>query len=229
MLDKPSPSQTAYRAIQAAPLLLLPGTLCDARLYAPVLERMGVGAEVAELRGADTAAAMAQLILANAPTRFSLCGFSLGAIVALEMIAQAPDRIERLALIGCNPGILDAKAQTARAALPHTEFATEDDAPLVHLMSATASAETYRQQTAMTLSRADSQARLSRIDVPTLVLCGAQDRTCPPAMSCSIANAIFGARLVIVPGAGHYLPIERPDLVADELAAWLATPTRSTH
>ncbi len=208
---------------------MLPGTLCDARLYAPVLERLGARAAVPELAGADTVAAMAKLILANASAHISLCGFSLGAIVALEIVRQAPERVERLALIGCNPGMLDTKARTARAAVPQADFGTQDDLPLVHLMAHEASSEVYHQQTTMTLSRADSRDRLSRIDMPTLVLCGARDRVCPPEMSLAIAKAIPRARLVIVPSAGHYLPIERPDAVAEELAAWLATPTRSTR
>jgi len=203
---------------------MLPGTLCDARLYAPVLDRLDARADVVSLTGADSTTEMARLVLAAAPPRFSLCGFSLGAIVALEMIAQAPDRIERLALLGCNPGVLDAKASAAREALAQSDFATEDDAPLVHLMARGASPEAYRQQTRMTLTRVDSRPRLSRINAPTLVMCGALDRICPPAMSIALADDIPGARLVIVPLAGHYLTLERPDLVATELAAWLAMP-----
>src|SRR3569623_1084617 len=95
-------------------------------------------------------------------------------------------------------------------------------------MARAASAETYRQQTRMTLDRADSQPRLSQIKVPTLILCGAHDRTCPPAMSIAMADAIPHARRVIVPGVGHYLPLERPDVVANELAAWLAMPVPHT-
>jgi len=120
--------------------------------------------------------------------------------------------------------VLDAKAGAAREALAQSDFATEDDAPLVHLMARDASPEAYRQQTRMTLTRVDSRPRLSRINAPTLVMCGALDRICPPAMSIALADDIPGARLVIVPLAGHYLTLERPDLVATELAAWLAMP-----
>lgn len=223
MLHRPQQPRNPVDA-RPAPLLLLPGTLCDARLYAAVLERLRLPAHVPDLSGADSPAAMAELILATAPPRISLCGFSLGAIVALEIIAQAPSRVARLALIGCNPGALDETARKARAAIPQAEFAMEDDLPLVHLMARDASAQSYRQQTRMTLDRADSRTRLSSIDVPTLVMCGSRDRTCPPALSIAMAEAIPGARLVIVPGAGHYLPLERPDMVADELGAWLAMP-----
>ena len=144
-----------------------------------------------------------------------------------EIIAQAPWRVDRLALIACNPGLLGETARRARAALQQSEFVQPDDAPLVHLMAREATAETYRQQTQMTLDRADSRPRLGRINVPTLVLCGAEDRICPPAMSRAIADAIAISRLTIVPGAGHYLPIERPELVAEQLAGWLAMPAHT--
>lgn len=221
MLHRP---QSHVPKVPAAPLLMLPGTLCDARLYGAVLERLAVPASIPPLDGAASTPEMARRILAAAPPRFSLCGFSLGAIVALEIIAQAPDRVERLALIACNPGLLDDAARQARATLAQADFVQPGDAPLIHAMARAASAETYRQQTQMTLERADSRPRLGRIGVPTLILCGGDDRICPPAMSRTIANSVLGSRLVIVPGAGHYLPIERPDAVAEQLAGWLAMP-----
>src|SRR3569623_1340594 len=168
MLHRPQQNRNTVDATPA-PLLMLPGTLCDERLYAPVLDRLGTRATVQHLAGAESTVEMAQCILVTAPPRISLCGFSLGAIVALEIVAQAPDRVERLALIGCNPGPLDDKARAARAALTQVDFATEDDCPLVHLMARDVSAETYRQQTRMTLDRADSRPRLSRITIPTLI------------------------------------------------------------
>src|SRR5690349_18408038 len=93
-------------AAPAAPLVMLPGTLCDARLFGPLLDVLGLTAAVPELSGAETAADVAGALLTSLPDRFALCGFSLGAIVALEIAAQAPERVERLALIGCNPGTL---------------------------------------------------------------------------------------------------------------------------
>ena len=160
----------------------------------------------------------------GAPARFSLCGFSLGGIVALEIVAQAPDRVERLALIGCNPGVPDTETGLARAALPQAEFAAGIDLPLVR---------DGPRGAARNLSSADRHhpdarrrpSRRSRIAAPTLVMCGAEDRATPPVMSVAIFQAIPQARLVIVPGAGHYLPLERAETVADQLAAWLATPT----
>ena len=213
---------------------MLPGTLCDARMFSKVLALLRLAGDIRPLTGASTTGGMAERILASAPPVFSLCGFSLGAIVALEIIARAPERVERLALIGCNPGTLDPAARTAREALTKDEFlaaAIEAADPAQHAvidaMAATSSSETYRQQTAMTVGRLDSRPRLSVIGVPTLVLCGAGDCTCPPAMSRQIADAIPDARLVLVAGAGHYVTLQEPEIVATELAGWLAIPAQS--
>ena len=92
----------------ADPLLLLPGLMCDARLWGPVQERLWAlvperdryaGAHVAALRGARNAPDLAARLLRHAPPRFALAGAALGAMVALEMVAQAPERITRLALL----------------------------------------------------------------------------------------------------------------------------------
>lgn len=54
-------------------------------------------------------------------------------------------------------------------------------------------------------------------DVPTTVLVGSRDLLTPPAHARKISNGIRGARLVVAPDAGHYLPFERSQLVTDEL------------
>jgi pimeloyl-ACP methyl ester carboxylesterase len=231
MLDRPSKSEMSG-AVVAAPLVLLPGTLCDGRVFAPVLSRIDRRGHVLPLSGADSAEAMAQLILAAAPGRFSLCGFSLGAIIALEIVAQAPERVERLALIGCNPGVLAPEVALNRATLTQDGFLRAEagaHARLLAEMARDTPAEVYAQQTAITLSRRDSRGRLDQIDVPTLVLCGENDRTCPPSFSRAIAAAVPRAHLAIIEDAGHYVTLEQPDRVAAELQAWLARPAPTVH
>lgn len=214
-------------ARDAAPLVMLPGTLCDARVFAPVLERLGLGASVADMHGAESAADLARLILARAPKKFSLCAFSLGAVVAFEIVAQAPERVERLALIGGNAGLLSPEFIAARANLDRHTFVAPHETEIVHRMAAEASDETWRQQTAITLSRADSRPRLSGIAVPTLVLCGNDDSICPPELSREIAAAIPRSRLAIIVNAGHYVTLDQPQAVTTELVAWLAMPAQS--
>ncbi len=63
---------------------------------------------------------------------------------------------------------------------------------------------------------------LAQIAVPTLVVCGAEDRMTPPRLSEQLAEAIPGAELVIIPEAGHMVMQEQPAATAAALAAFLA-------
>src|SRR5689334_18154047 len=94
-------------------LLFLPGLLEDADTFTQVIEGLRERAEclVADLTRSDTIAGMARDALERVPSgRFSLAGHSMGGYVALEIVRQVPDRVERLALINTN-----ARADTAEA------------------------------------------------------------------------------------------------------------------
>lgn len=232
----------------AEPLVLLPGTLCDERVWQPVVCRLLHRPVIVKpLVGEASTAAMARRLLAELPDRFALAGFSLGGIVALEMIAQAPGRITRLALVDTNARPDPPANHTARrnaveraAQLGMDRYVSDklwsvyvsgdhvaDDAKrgLVAAMSAAAGLETFRQQTEIAISRADSRPRLGAIRVPTLVLCGAEDKLCTPAVHEEMAAGITGARLVLVPRAGHFALIEEPDAIAAAMRDWLDLET----
>ena len=86
-------------------LILLPGMMCDARLFAPQIAvlndsmRISVPLPVS----APKIAQLAAEVLADAPDRFALGGVSMGGILAMEIIRQAPQRVTHLALIDTNP------------------------------------------------------------------------------------------------------------------------------
>ena len=77
---------------ERTPLLLLPGLLCDAGLWAPQAEALADVAEVqvADLTQDDRVEAMAARVLAQAPARFALAGLSMGGYVAFEILRQEP-------------------------------------------------------------------------------------------------------------------------------------------
>jgi pimeloyl-ACP methyl ester carboxylesterase len=83
------------------------------------------------------------------------------------------------------------------------------------------------RQNRAVMARTDARPRLPRVACPTLVLCGEADRLTPPEQSREIAAAVPGARLEIVPGAGHLLTLEQPARVNVLLAAWLAALGRT--
>src|SRR3989338_4620925 len=89
---------------EMTPLLLIPGMMCDARMWGglPALLHPRPVAHCLPTK-AETMADLAALILRDAPDRFALAGLSMGGIVAMEVLRQAPERVERLALLDTNP------------------------------------------------------------------------------------------------------------------------------
>jgi len=96
-------------------LLLLPGLLCDDALWSHQTENLADIADcvVTDMTQDDTMSAMAKRILDSAPEYFSLCGLSMGGYCALEIMRQAPERVERLALLDTSARS-DNAAQTTR-------------------------------------------------------------------------------------------------------------------
>jgi len=228
---------------ETAPLLLLPGTACDERLFAPLLAALDhPDMRVMPMSGATTTPALAARLLAMAPERFALLGFSLGGIVALEMAAQEPGRVTRLALIDTTPRP-DPKENAAlrRAAVAKARAEGMDsyildgwdrlvspahaaDAGLrqtLLAMARAAGAETLAQQAEIAIHRADSRPRLGAIAVPTLILAGADEQVCPLAAHEELAAGIAGARYFTIPQSGHFAPLENPAAVARHVRDWL--------
>jgi pimeloyl-ACP methyl ester carboxylesterase len=228
----------------ALPIVLVPGLLCTARLYAeqiPALQRLGP-VTVADHTRDDSMAAIAERILADAPPRFGLAGLSMGGYVAFEIVRQAPARVTRLALLSTSarldpPQITErrrrqiALAQEGRfGAVADMQFALlvhrsrlDDDGleTLVRLMADEIGAEAFvRQQTAI-IGRADSRPDLAAIACPTLVVVGDGDELIAPENSVEIADGIPGARLVTVAECGHLSTLERPAQMTAALTEWL--------
>jgi len=237
-------------------LLLVPGLLCDEAVWEPPRGALSRHAEVIVVRhgSADSLGRMADQALAVAPPRFALAGHSMGGRVALEILARAPERVSRLALLdtgykGLAAGPAGERERAGRLRLlalarEHgmrvmgeewargmVHPARLDDAALMGAildMIARATPETFAAQIAALLSRPDRSALLGRITVPTLVLCGHEDAWSPIERHRALAAAIPGSVLVDVPDCGHMSPMERPDAVARALIDWLTDPTAST-
>lgn len=87
------------------PLILIPGMMCDARLFGPQIAAFSAQRPIlcAPLSGHDNVNDLAADILSWAPERFALAGLSMGGILAMEVLRQDPERVERLALLDTNP------------------------------------------------------------------------------------------------------------------------------
>ena len=230
----------------ALPLVLLPGMMCDARLFEPqIVAVSGTRAvHVAPVGGHDTLAALADEVLAHAPPYFALAGLSMGGIVAMEIIARAPQRVERLALLDTNPlaeathvatrrepqieAVMAGRlAQVMREEMKPNYLAegprTAAILDLCMAMALDLGPEVFVNQSRALRERADYSASLRAVHVPTLVLCGRQDRLCPVKRHELMASLIPGSRLEIIENAGHLPTLEQPQATTAALVRWLAS------
>ncbi|GAA0389846.1 hypothetical protein GCM10010357_08170 [Streptomyces luteireticuli] len=76
------------------------------------------------------------------------------------------------------------------------------------------------------LAAFDARPGLGRVDVPTLVLVGAEDQVTPPADARVLVAGIHDARLAVVPGTRHLAPVEQPAAVTDLLVRHFTTTWR---
>jgi pimeloyl-ACP methyl ester carboxylesterase len=81
--------------------------------------------------------------------------------------------------------------------------------------------ETFERQMHALLDRPEVESLMPSITCPTLVCTGAQDEWANAAQHQAIAEAINGAHLVVVPEAGHMLPVERAEAMTQALVSWL--------
>ncbi len=226
-------------------ILFIPGLNCTAELYGPQIEALGSAHDchVADHGVADDMQAIATSILAKAPQRFALVGLSMGGYVAYEIMRQAPDRVERLALLDTRAqpdSEEDAERRRQTIAIARSgEFdrlhpifwqrlvhpARLSDAALEEIarrmVRETGADRFIRQQTAV-LNRPDYRTGLSAIRVPTMVLVGREDVITPPEHARALVAAIPGAHYVEVPDCGHLSTRERPEAVTKALAGFIA-------
>jgi len=235
------------------PLVLVPGLLCDQAVWQPLQDTLQQHTlHIAQHGLADSLPAMAAQILATAPPRFALAGHSMGGRVALEVWAQAPQRVSHLALLDTGfEGLAEGEAGERERAgrlrllqLARTEgmraMAQDWARGMVHpdrlneaalmetiyAMLARATPEVFAAQITALLQRPDRSALLPDISVPTLVLCGREDSWSTLERHRDMAARIGGSTLVDVPHCGHMCTLEQPGAVSQALLAWLSGAPR---
>ena len=210
------------------PILLLPGTLCDAALWAGVT--LPPGARVLGAVRGRSLADSAQTALEGAPERFHLLGFSLGAILAFELLRLAPERVARLTLVSANP---HAPSAAQLAAWEHQERQVRagafgqvaqtlaahagSHAPEVLDMALRVGPDAFLEQLALLGTRPDSRPTLAGYSGPLTLLAGREDAVIPVHLAEEMQALCPQAKLHIVPGAGHYLPLDVPGMLSDVL------------
>ena len=192
-------------------------------------------------RIADDAAALLDQL---GVSRAVVGGCSMGGYAALAFVRRHPQRLAGLVLQDTRAGADSEEARAGRAALAAKVLGEGASAAEATFLPKLLGETTKREQPALVAqlrerilatspraiadalhglaARADSRPTLAEVRVPTLVLVGAEDVLTPPAESEAMAAAIPGARLEVVPHAGHLANLERPHAVNAALAAFLA-------
>ena len=226
------------------PLVLLPGLMCDARLFAPQVAALSaeMPVTVADIGGHDTMAALAAAVLADAPPVFALGGLSMGGIVAMEVLRQAPERVAKLALMDTN-ALVEAPEMQARRG-PQMDkaragqleqvmreemkpnYLTEGPQRVAILdlcmdMVMDLGADVFVRQSMALRERPDQCDTLRGVRVPTLVLCGRDDRLCPVARHELMHALVSDSVLEIIEGAGHLPTLEKPEQTTVALRRWM--------
>jgi pimeloyl-ACP methyl ester carboxylesterase len=230
-------------------LVLIPGLLCDATVWHQQLPLLGQDRhlQIASHGMCDSLGQMAERVLAAAPQSFALAGHSMGGRVALEVLARAPQRVTRLALldtryealaegdagdreragryrlrdIALRDGMLAMGREWAHGMVHPSRLSDAELMNDIHQMIARATVQQFEAQINALLGRPDRTGLLASITVPTLVLCGREDQWSPLARHVDMVSHIRGSWLVEVPVCGHMSTMEQPETVGRALLDWL--------
>jgi 3-oxoadipate enol-lactonase len=171
--------------------------------------------------------------------RCVLAGFSLGGTIAMRAAIDGPERVAALALVATSSRVgraaqewyLERAAMVERQDPRLRDTLDRDTADVYRARPGEAAAGLHIRRASTHDPRGYGNAcramaalrehpldeELARIRAPTAILAGDADQHCPPRAAESIAQRIGGSGLEVLPGAGHPLPVERPDAVAEAI------------
>ena len=182
-----------------------------------------------------------ECVLAQAPERFALCGYSLGGRVALHVALAAPERVSRLVLVSTTAGIEDDAQRAQRRAADQRLAEELERVPFEDFIERWRTQPLFADEPAevRALAREDQRRnrpgalaavlrgigtgemaplwdRLGELTMPVTILAGDRDAKFQ-ALGRRMVELLADARLIVVSG-GHGLPLEHPAAVASQIA-----------
>lgn len=173
--------------------------------------------------------------------RFGYAGCALGGAIGTELALRHPERLASLALIAASPRFGTADEFRQRGVIVRTNGLDPiaRTSPERWFTSGFAAAQPAITEWAVQMVRTtdpgcyiaaceslasfDVRGELARVGVPTLVLAGSDDQVTGPAEARTLVAGIPDARLAVVPGASHLVPVEQPAAVTDLLVRHFST------
>lgn len=227
----------------AQSLVLVPGLVCDVEAWHHQVKHLVEVADITvpPVEVEETMQDMAAGVLAEAPSRFAVAGFSMGGYVALEMLRQAPERITRLALLdtSARPDTAEKLAVRERAiaacergdyreviegmlpVLLCEECRRGPLADFVRAMMSRVGPEVFARRHRAMMTRTDRRDVLERADIPVRVIFGREDAMSTLEEHEEMAGLARRGRLSIIEDSGHMTIIECPQSVSALMRDWL--------
>lgn len=218
-------------------LLFIPGTLCTSAVFSEqiaTLTNAGHRCITLEYGLHDNLSDIAKYALSHfeADERFSICAFSMGGMVAFELLTRCPERIDRVALLDSNAHADKPQGRTVRNehlnyanahgldTLIHDHFsAVYLSAPDDKIMGVIAQMATdtgiarYKAQLEILATRPDASELLANCDHRMLIMGGCDDVLCPPSEQRRMHQLAANSELVLIENAGHFASLEQSDKV----------------
>jgi len=208
--------------------------LAGQRVYALDLPGHGKSEGVARQGIWEYSAVVAEFMGTLKLKKAIFVGLSMGSAIALQMALRYPKRVLGLGLLGSGaklrvaPAVLESSANTAAFQATVQMVVENSYGPNVDAWVKELAIQRLEETRPSVLhsdflacDSFDVMGKVSKIHVPTLLICGAKDRMTPVKFSEYLRDHIQGAKLEIVEGAGHMVMIEKPDETAKILEEFL--------
>ncbi|GAA6186721.1 alpha/beta hydrolase [Aliiglaciecola sp. NS0011-25] len=218
-------------------LLFIPGTLCNKAVFSDqitTLSKAGHRCITLEYDQHDNLSDTAEsaLSLFKADERFNICAFSMGGMVAFELLTCCPERIDKVALLNSNAHADKAQGRTLRN--EHLNYATQHGLDkLIHdyfssvylsspndeimdmiaRMAKDTGIARYKAQLEILATRPDASELLANCDHRMLIMGGCDDVLCPPSEQQRMHQLAANSELVLIENAGHFALLEQSDKV----------------
>jgi pimeloyl-ACP methyl ester carboxylesterase len=228
--------------MQNKPLLVfIPGTLCTSEMFLPIIDELNCNSVLIDFDQHNSLEAMSNQVLSAVGNKaFIPVGFSMGGMVAFELMRMVPDQIQGLILLNSNAhGDLPDRKKSREK---HLELAKKNGLksliqqvylPVYFLntdcshsksvlkMAETLGLDVFEAQLQVLAARPDSLDVLATNTKPTLILGSDNDLPCPPKQQRLMADTCKNSELHILPNCGHFAPLEQPKKIANIINLWI--------
>ena len=222
-------------------LVLIPGTLCTSQMFLPLVDNLNYDCVLINYQQHDSLQAMSEEVLRLVGDKpFIPVGFSMGGMVAFELIRRVNEQINGLILLNSNahadlPGRQEGRERHLALAkktnitnliqdvyLPvYFENTAIPESQVVIKMAEVLGVEVFEAQLNVLAKRPSSLDVLATFPKPSLIIGAENDLPCPPAHQSLMADIAVNSVLHIVPQCGHFAVLEQPQKIAELINQWV--------